>query len=142
MTEPVKTTYTWLSEDGDPLVKDEDYEETDEGVFKFLKTPEKKVLCQLSTTAFPDFKNNNIYKTTLASISEASSLDTETVEDIYINTGKNFISVINGKSQLISIYNISGIKIAEFTDSEKSIVTIQGIYIIKSENKAIKVIVE
>lgn len=49
----------------DPLKNGVDYEKTEDAglVYKFLK-PHTKVVCKMTTEAFPDFKDENIFKTT------------------------------------------------------------------------------
>lgn len=43
-----------------------DYEKTEDTglVYKFLKTQTEKVVCEMNTEAFPEFKGDNIFKTT------------------------------------------------------------------------------
>lgn len=43
-----------------------DYEKTEDAglVYKFLKTQTEKVVCEMNTEAFPEFKDKNIFKTT------------------------------------------------------------------------------
>ena len=48
------------------LVNGVDYEKTEDAglVYKFLKTQTEKVVCEMNTEAFPEFKDKNIFKTT------------------------------------------------------------------------------
>ncbi len=82
VTEEVQTaTFTWKKQDGTALVAGTDYTEMN-GVFSFLKEQKDSVYCEISTAAFPNFKGNNIFKTTAAVIEPAAGVLISLVADV------------------------------------------------------------
>ena len=52
-TEPVETSYSFVTESGTPLVEGADYEVTEPGKFRFIKAQAEKVHGIMETQAFP-----------------------------------------------------------------------------------------
>lgn len=66
-----KTTYTWKTKAGDALIAETDYTISD-GKTIFLKPQVDSVYCEMTNASFPDFKDNNVLKTTNTSITGSS----------------------------------------------------------------------
>ncbi len=62
--EEIGTNYAWKTADGQYLTEGIDFE-IDNGITRFLNIEAGKIYCEMTNPAFPDFKDNNVFKTTL-----------------------------------------------------------------------------
>ncbi|MEG2239449.1 MAG: hypothetical protein RRX93_08555, partial [Bacteroidales bacterium] len=67
---------TWVLEDGSTLIENIDYRVDKAGVFTFLKSQTRIASAQISYALYPDFKNENILRTTSISIASAPIVPT------------------------------------------------------------------
>lgn len=113
------TTYTWYTTSGTQLVEGTDYT-ADNGKFTFIKDQTDSVYCTMATAAFPKFTGANIFKTTAVPVT--------------VTTG---INAINGSAKAANVeaYTLDGRK-ADANNLR------HGVYVLRSEGKARKVIVK
>lgn len=113
------TTYTWYKADGTALTEGTDYT-ADNGKFTFVKEQTDSVYCTMSTAAFPKFTGSSIFKTALAKVSVSTA-----------------INGINGtaKSAKVEAFTLDGRK-ADANNLR------HGVYVLRSEGKARKVVVK
>lgn len=69
------TIYQWKTKAGNTLTENIDFKVSEAGKFIFLAIPTDSVYCQMSNTAFPNFKEMNTYKTTCAKISTSTGIE-------------------------------------------------------------------
>ena len=74
-----KTTYTWITTDGNTLEAGTDYTEEEGGRFTFLKAQSAPVYCVMTTDAFPKFTGANAFKTTSATITDGTTVSTPAI---------------------------------------------------------------
>ncbi|MDE6018198.1 MAG: hypothetical protein K2G85_05230 [Muribaculaceae bacterium] len=68
------TTFTWKKADGTPLVEGTDMT-CDNGATRFLNTELGKVYCELSNPGFPEFKGNDVLRTTEVNVTGAPTIE-------------------------------------------------------------------
>lgn len=130
------TSYTWKTQSGTPLVEDTDYT-INYGNTVFLKPQTDSVYCEMTNTLFPDFKDNNVLKTTSIKV-EVSAAILNLFNDGYNIFSYNRIIYINSpKNVQMSIYDTDGrMIISKFIGSGLSSISITstGIYLVKLSN--------
>lgn len=121
LASPVATTYSWATKTGTALVKGTDYEETN-GVFKFLLPQTEKVICSMTSTAFPKFTVAAPLKTT-----EMSVIDRTTNVENVKNTGIR-IQGLNASGELMLIANepIVSVEIFSVNGTRMSSIAVHG----------------
>lgn len=141
LTAPVATTYAWATKTGTALVKGTDYEETN-GVFKFLLPQTEKVICTLSSTAFPKFATTAAFKTTELSVVAAdkpTGMEDVNNSGVRIKTsGASNTLIINADNQIhaVEIFNMNGKRMRQITAQEKEVQVATdklpaGVYVIR-----------
>ncbi|NDW09674.1 T9SS type A sorting domain-containing protein [Dysgonomonas sp. 520] len=141
---PVATTYTWTTESGTALVVNDDYTEAD-GKFTFLKPQTEKVVCSMTTTAFPKFTGDNVFKTTPMAVLASTGIG-EGVKDainIYARENILYINGLNGYER-INVINLQGVSVYSTIAAGAEISTElpSGIYIVSVDGNASKVIIK
>lgn len=145
LAEPVLSAFLWETESGVALVKDTDYEENN-GVFKFIKLPAEKVICKITSLAFPKFSGNNVLKTTPVEIKGNSGLDNPG-NDKYVVKKINDRIVVSGLSgnEQIKLFNLSGqVVFGKTADKQEEIIEIEssGVFVLTIDgafcNKIVK----
>ena len=112
-TEPVETSYSFVTESGTPLVEGTDYEVIEPGKFRFIKAQAEKVHGIMETQAFPKFTGANAYVTTEFTIVPYSGIS-------YVDADQ----LQNGK-----YYNLQGVEIQK---------PIKGVYIQNGRKVVVK----
>lgn len=140
----VPTTYAWATESGTALVAGTDYTELD-GKFTFLQKQDEKVVCSMTTTAFPKFTGANVLKTTPISVTTGTGIDNETTNNVKVVGRTNELSIQNlAGAEAIKIVSLSGsvVYVATANSSEVSVNLSAGVYIVLVDEVAHKVIVK
>lgn len=145
VTEPEPSVFLWETESGVALEKDVDYEENN-GVFKFIKQPAEKVICKITTDAFPKFTGKNVLKTTPVEIKGNSGL-VNPGSDKYIVKIINDRIVVGGLSgtEHIGLYNLSGQNVfSKITNRQEETIVISGsgVYVLTIDGDFCKKIVK
>lgn len=137
----VKTTYTWLTEDGEALVAGTDYTE-EEGVFTFLVKQDVPVYCEMTTAAFPKFSGSNTFKTTTTLVEGGSSIEgTRHNTPVITATRGNVLITGLANGCDVKVYNLSGQTIAVQTSTGNAVnFSLEpGLYIVKANHISCKV---
>lgn len=137
----VKTTYTWLTEDGEALVAGTDYTE-EEGVFTFLVKQDVPVYCEMTTAAFPKFSGSNTFKTTTTLVEGGSSIEgTRHNAPVITATRGNVLITGLANGCDVKVYNLSGQTIAVQTSTGNAVnFSLEpGLYIVKANHISCKV---
>ncbi|WP_288606581.1 leucine-rich repeat domain-containing protein [uncultured Paraprevotella sp.] len=137
----VKTTYTWLTEDGEALVAGTDYTE-EEGVFTFLVKQDVPVYCEMTTAAFPKFSGSNTFKTTTTLVEGGSSIEgTRHNTPVITATRGNVLITGLANGCDVKVYNLSGQAIAVQTSTGNAVnFSLEpGLYIVKANHISCKV---
>ena len=137
----VKTTYTWLTEDGEALVAGTDYTE-EEGVFTFLVKQDVPVYCEMTTAAFPKFSGSNTFKTTTTLVEGGSSIEgTRHNAPVITATRGNVLITGLANGCDVKVYNLSGQAIAVQTSTGNAVnFSLEpGLYIVKANHISCKV---
>jgi len=138
------TVYSWETESGTALEKGVDYSETD-GKFIFLKPASEKVVCSMTTAAFPKFTAANVFKTTSIEVSYPSGIEDGTSNNINIYSSDSGLVIDNLQgNESIAITTISGIQIySAIADESKAVIALtSGVYVVLVNGKAYKSIVK
>lgn len=138
---PQTTIYTWMTEDGTPLVAGTDYTE-ENGVFTFLKKQENPVYCEMTTDAFPSLSGSNTFKTTTILVKAGNSITHTRDHTLVIKAARGNILLTGLENGChVKVYNLSGQAVAEQTATDGSLnFNIKpGLYIVKVNQVSRKV---
>lgn len=116
------TVYTWYTKSGTTLSAGTDYTEN-AGMFTFIKNQTDSVYCTMTTAAFPNFKDANIFKTVNVEAAVSTGIDNLNVE----------------RTGVVDVYAIDGRLIKRNTEVNA---LGKGAYIIRHANGAGKVVVK
>ena len=141
---PAATVYTWVTESNDTLVVGTDYTEVN-GVFTFLKAQTEKLVCSMTTTAFPKFTGASVFKTTAIEVKGSSSINDGGSANIVVRAekGRVIISNLNGQES-VRIINTRGLDVYSTVNVSDvlSVELSEGLYIVLVDEVAHKVLVK
>lgn len=144
LTEQATTVYQWATEGGVALVKDIDYTEVN-GVFTFLKEQSEKIVCSMTTPAYPLFSAANVFKTTPITVFASSSIDNDKDASFRVTGGQNVI-VITGlpEGEFVRVANLQGQVIynKQVVASDLQLEVRAGIYVVYSAGESYKVVIK
>lgn len=142
----VATTFVWKKEDGTALTAGTDYTETEKGKFTFASSLiGEKVYCTLSSDAFPKLSGANEFVTTKTTIANPTSINEEKADATKVIGVNNGVLILHAPIHAnVSFYSIAGtlIKSLSVNNDSEYVALPKGVYVVKTNNKATKVIVK
>ena len=135
------TSYTWKTNTNNNLQEGTDYSVSESGKFTFITIPSDSVYCQMGNNAFPDFKDNNTYKTTSTKIILSTEIEQPVIsaETLIYNSGQIVYVRFQDipKNVRITIYDMTGRLIVSKV-AEYMLTTIplnkSGVYVVRVDN--------
>jgi len=127
------TSYTWKTESGSTLVAGTDYT-INNGITTFKTIPNEKVYCEMTNATFPDLSGANALKTTLTTITLATGVDNNEMDQVSIYTRQQTVYLNLPQAAMVEVYDITGHKIKdEFMNSGNNSFEVaqKGIYVVK-----------
>lgn len=127
------TTFTWKTASGTTLNPGTDYT-INNGVTTFLKTQSEKVHCEMTNATFPDFTGDNVLKTTEATITAFTTIDSPTAPSIEVYAVDATLYLNLPTAAQVSVNDLQG-RIIASTSAESGSSTLalpgSGLYVVR-----------